>query len=215
MAGSLGASGGGFTVTIDGKPYTFAPFTQGVMEAFESWLIGRVMERALTTGELLRRKARKLERELNATREYGMDQAESIGPEERARLNEEGLDKGGEMQALQLEAREMVNRINERAAAGYYHFYGPLGREARGQIHGMEQLFFLTLQPAHPRITLREVSVLGEKHWQELARGMAEANGEVPNEKPAAGSTPSSETTTTVTPSTVEVGAETTQPVSA
>ena len=81
----------------------------------------------MDTAEAFRRKARKLMKSAHEMGERGMDQAGTITIVGKALLQEEYDDAAGEAQALQFEAREMVNRIGENRAMGLYHFFGLLG----------------------------------------------------------------------------------------
>src|SRR5688572_423699 len=143
----LGASGAGHAVTLGGKAYTFSAWTQAMMEAFETWLVGRLKAEANDTAEGLRKKSRRLFREAARMRERGIDEGDSMSAEEKTQLQEAWEDAAGEAQALEIEAREMVNRITERKAAGHYHFFGSLARESRKCVDGVVHMAYLSLKP--------------------------------------------------------------------
>lgn len=178
---------GDITKTFDGKDYTFSPQTQGVQESLEKWLWTRNVEAAMEAGEIYRRKARVLEREAMAIREADRAHGHTYGPAQAASLQAEMDDKFAEMQALQIEARELVSEVNRGRARGDFHFWGNYAREAKTKITTIYQLMWLSLRKAHATITMEDVQKLGEKHFQEMAIAMAQANGDMPkNESPEA-----------------------------
>lgn len=194
---ALGTSGAGYTVKFEDKEYTFMPWSQGMMDTFVSWLVARLKTEAMDTAEILRRKARKLEREVKKMIDYGQDHTDTMSDKEKSDLQEKWEDMAGEMQSLQIEAREMVNRISERRAAGYYHFFGDLARQSRGQIDGTVKMGHLALLPKHPSLTLADVEAVARDNWDAFCEAIAEAN-ESPKKSVSGDSTQTPETKTVV-----------------
>jgi len=176
---ALGLSGAGHIATFGGKQYVFMAWTQGMMDAFEEWLVSRIREDAMVAAGENRKRARKLWRDVRILRERNADvDGNAIGDEERNQLEEEFQELAGEAQALEIEGRDLLNRINEKKAAGYYHFFGQLAREARAQFAGRSYLAYLSLLPKQPKITLAEVEEIARKYWGQLEIAMTEAQNE-------------------------------------
>ena len=151
---SLGIHGAGHIAKFGARELHFSPWTQGMMDEFEEWLVARLRADRDVQAAINRKKARSLYREANRIREYGMEHTGEMSDEEKAKIQIEYEDVAGEAQALEFEAREMVNQIGDRKAAGFYHFYGALARESRGQFNGRVKIAHLSLLPHHPDITV-------------------------------------------------------------
>ncbi len=191
--------------TFDGVEYTFMPWTQDMMKAFQAWLVERLRTDAMDMAEIFRRKARGLMRVANAMRERGMDGAfDGLTVAQKQQAQEEWEDKAGEAQSLEFEARQMVNVIGENKTAGYYHFFGALARQSRDQFDGRVKAALLSLQVKQPTITLQEVETIARKYWLQLGNALTEANEEPKKPvAPSAGdSTQPPATTASASPST-------------
>lgn len=209
---ALGSSGMGHVTTFGDRELVWTPWTQSTMDAFEAWLVHRVLQARMEMAEVMRRKGRKLIQEAKALRDRGLDmilaqaEGENIDPATKVDMQESWEDVAGEGQQLQIEARVSVNEVSDQKAAGYYHFFGQLAREARDQFPGRAKIAHLLLLPKQPTITLAEVEAMltPGKFWDEIGTAIAEANEDGKKSEKSGDSTPAQKTTTSATTSTGE-----------
>lgn len=201
MASMLGGSGAGAKHTLkDGRVLTFTGYTQGVMDDYEAWLVEKITKRAQSTSDAYRARAAAKWREVRQLRQSveHLD-GNTVQTEERLRVQEEWERLAGDAQQMEMEAREVVYRTNDRVVAGYYHFYSQLAGESKRNLPGQEQLAWLCLRKHHPQISLEDVRSIDDTEWAAVMRTIAVAAGEVEPEKndnPSGGATQPPETKT-------------------
>ena len=176
LSQALGVAGPGRLVQWNGTPvtfhtgktYTLTKTTKGIQAAFGSWLADRAEAAAFEMASKYRKQARSLYRQAKAVQEKSEDA--KFSPAEEAKLAEEYSELTLEARALELEARNLMERFNDRKASGEFEFHGNVSIDmALANLPGQFQLCWLMLQPKHPELTLEEVI--------ELHKGMLNDDG--------------------------------------
>ncbi len=195
----LGKEGPGTTVTVEGVKYSLTRSSKGIQAEWAKWLTDRAEERVFATADKYRERSIKAFMESQAL--AANYDAPDRKPEDTVREQELEMKARG----LQAEARAVVERFNDRVAAGEFEFYGNVALEHGQQgLPGQIMLIYLCLKPKHPTITLDEVTRLhtpdsdGNNHIQEWRAALLKSEGVV-TKKPvtSAPSTPTETTTPT------------------
>ena len=185
MAQLLGAEGPGTTITVDGKTWTLTRSTKKIQAAWSKWLTDRAEERAFSTAEKYREKAAKCFAESNdISAKYADVSPSEISVEENASMTEKRNTLTRQGRVLEQEARNVVERFNDRAASGEFEYFGNVAIElAQQNLPGQIQLVFLCLQPKHPDVTVEDVvkthmpDSRGENHIQEWRQALLKSEG--------------------------------------
>lgn len=155
----LGSEGPGHSVTIDGKTWTLTRSTKKIQAAWAKWLADRAEERAFATAAKYREQAIAKFAEVDEiNRRYEDVDFNTISPEENARVTLERNKLLAQARMLQADARGVVERFNDRYAAGEFEYYGTVAIDLAQQgLPGQMQLIYLCLKPKHPDVTYEDV----------------------------------------------------------
>ena len=205
--------------TINGKEWTLSRSTWGIQSRWSEWLADRAEKVALATAEKYRDQAAEIWAKVEQMRKANLDgNYENISDEERATIDTEGMKLSRKARIMETEARWVVERYQDRRAAGEYEFHSfGVGQLAQANLPGQIYLIWLCLCPNHPGLKLEEVAKAHMPdggpdnfvdEWRQLllkSEGVLEKNGQsgIPAstpESPSESNSPPMEKTTTTSP---------------
>lgn len=153
ISANLGTAGPGHALVIGDKTYYLTQTTEGMKAKYSEELVSRTRKSILETASECRAMAKKKFDEAKEIQRQSEDATKDTEPAFREAYETTIR----EARALERESKDMVDRFNDRRAAGEYEFHGAAGLESMGSLPGMLRLARIMLEPKHPKITEAEV----------------------------------------------------------
>ena len=206
LLGKRGPGGAAFTVC--GIEFNLTRSTKDIQAEWSKWLVGRAEARTFDMSDkLLKRAVLAFRKADEISAKYEDVDFTSISPEENAKATAERNDLVMQGRMLQAQAEKLLERFNDRVAAGEFEYYGSVAIDlAQRDLPGQMMLVYLCLKPKHPDITYDDVVALhmpdedGVNHIKDIRDALLKSEGVV-KKKGLGSESPDSQTTKSETPS--------------